>query len=58
MGLGSGIQKNPIPDPGSKGEKATDPGSAKLPVSKKHYPVPSLRIRIHNTVSKATKMPK
>jgi hypothetical protein len=27
MGLGSGIRKKPIPDPGSQGKKAPDPGS-------------------------------
>ncbi len=27
MGLGSGIRKKPIPDPGSRGQKGTDPGS-------------------------------
>ncbi len=27
MGLGSGIRKKPIPDPGSRCQKAPDPGS-------------------------------
>jgi hypothetical protein len=27
MGLGSGIRKKPVPDPGSRGQKAPDPGS-------------------------------
>jgi hypothetical protein len=27
MGLGSGIRKKPIPDPGTRGQKAPDPGS-------------------------------
>jgi hypothetical protein len=36
--LGSGIRKNPIPDPGSRGQKGTDPGS---------------RIRIRNTAYKS-----
>jgi len=34
LGLGSGIRKKPIPDPGSRGQKAPNPGS---------------RIRIPNT---------
>ncbi len=37
MVLGSGIRKKPIPDPGSRGQKATDPGS---------------RIRIRNTAGR------
>jgi|694.fasta_scaffold58172_7 hypothetical protein len=30
MVLGSGIRKKPIPDPGARGQKAPDPGSATL----------------------------
>jgi hypothetical protein len=30
MGLGSGIWKKPIPDPGSRGQKSTEYGSATL----------------------------
>jgi hypothetical protein len=30
MGLGSGIRKKPIPDPGSRGQKGTGSGSATL----------------------------
>jgi hypothetical protein len=30
MGIGSGIWKIPIPDPGSRVKKAPDPGSGKL----------------------------
>jgi hypothetical protein len=30
MGLGSGIRKKPIPDPGPGVKKAPDPGSATL----------------------------
>jgi hypothetical protein len=45
MDLGSGIRKKPIPDPGSRGQKGTDPGSksATLILSKiifKHPPPP------------------
>jgi hypothetical protein len=34
MGLGSGIQKKPIPDPGSRGQKGPGSGSATLLVYK------------------------
>jgi hypothetical protein len=33
MGLGSGIRKKPIPDPGSRGQKGTGSGSATLIMS-------------------------
>jgi hypothetical protein len=58
MGLGSGIRdpgsgknlfrKKPIPDPGSRGQKLTDPGSgsATLVLTKKMYTLRELVVQI------------
>ncbi len=35
MGLGSGIRKKPIPDPGSRVNKAPDPGSGSATLNNK-----------------------
>ncbi len=37
MVLGSGIRKKPIPDPGSRGQKAPDPGSGSATLAVLRY---------------------
>ena len=38
MGLGSGIRKKPVPDPGSRGQKGTGSRTAKLLRKKRNFP--------------------
>jgi hypothetical protein len=45
MGLGSGIRKKPIPDPGVK--KAPDPGSATLQATIKIISILILRLTLY-----------
>jgi hypothetical protein len=50
MGLGSGIRKKPIPDPGSRGKKAPDPGSrGQKGTGSRGQKGTGSRIRIRNT---------